>query len=182
MPKSFQKFLIFSFLGIFFLANISFGMMDFQKKDRNTGSTTFSPSSQNLQVSPLKVSDIKNELPKPEFLSLNFGEKISGEKEILVKIPSAQRVEFYLRSPSSLTEIYLGGGQIEKEDTWRFLLNSTNVPNGIYFLFLKVETSFGVYNTPEIQIEVFNEPQFQPEKIEEVKKEFEEKLEILSEK
>jgi len=131
------------------------------------------------------VSDILSQLPTPQ-ISINPGEKISGERKVYIKIPELpgieiEKVEIYLRQPPSLTEIYVG--QVEKKNgLFEFNLNTEKFPNGQYFLFLKIISSLGEYKSQEILFEIENKIEEKKEEIERVKEEVGMALPNLEEK
>jgi hypothetical protein len=123
--------------------------------------------------------DIKKEIPPPKFLFPKAGEKISGKVNLKFEVPEALAVEVYLRPPSSLTEIYLGKAQKTEGDIFELKIDSSNLPNRQYYLFLRVSVQLGDYFSNEILIEVDNEIETHQEEIQKVKQQLEPQKEVL---
>jgi len=116
---------------------------------------------------PPEASDLK---PEPKFIT-PLPKELKEEIEIEMEIESALKVEFYLRKIESLILSYLGQG-IKEENIWKFSFDSRNIPNGNYFLILRIENQYGYYEK-EITIEIKNEIEKDELKEEELKKEIE---------
>jgi chemotaxis protein histidine kinase CheA len=130
------------------------------------------------------VKDILSQLPSPK-ISIFPGEKISGQRKIEIQISEIpgieiERVEIYLRQPSSLTEIYVGTAE-KKEGIFEFNLDSEKLPNGEYLLFLKIFSSLGEYKSSEILFEIENKVKEKKEETEKIKEEIAPKVESLKE-
>jgi hypothetical protein len=127
------------------------------------------------EIQPVK--DILSQLPQPQ-VSLSPREKISGKRKIEIKIPSVpefdiEKAEIYLRQPSSLNEIFVDS---TKGKEFSVELDSEKIPNGEYFLFVKIISSLGEYKGPETLITIENKAE---EKKEETKKISEEITPVL---
>ncbi len=121
-----------------------------------------------------KNSEIDIDLkPEPRFI-IPFSEKINEKKEIKIELKNVIGVEFYLRRPESLVLNYLSQGIKEKENIWKFSFDSQTIPNGSYFLVLKIENQYGSYEK-EMAIEIKNELEKDILKEEQLKKEITEK-------
>jgi len=103
-----------------------------------------------------KGEDIMTKMPQPEFLNPKEGEVLQGKIKIEVKVEKALSVEFYLRRPESLIEIYLGNAISSTENFWQLDWDTTQTPNGDYYLFPKISNQYGQYSGLGISIEVDN--------------------------
>lgn len=111
-----------------------------------------------------KIEDIVNEVSQPEFINPKDGHKLTGAVKIKIKVKDVLSSEFYLRRPESLTEIYLGKAISSGEQIWKFDWDTTNTPNGFYYLFSKITNQYGVYDNGKITVEVNNEIKREEEK------------------
>jgi len=169
-----RKFYLFCFLFVLVFAVFSFvfGMMENrQGMDNRPGTGSFQEWERGDERR--EMVDILSQLPIPH-ISLSHGEKVFGQRKIKIQIPEfprleIDRVEIYLRQPTSLTEFYVGTAH--KEDgVFEFDLNSEQFPNGNYFLFLKIFSSFGEYKSPELLFEIDNKKEEREEEKEEMEK------------
>lgn len=119
--------------------------------------------------SPFKTNDLK---PEPKFI-IPLPKELKKEIETEIEIEEALEVEFYLRKAEGLILNYLGQG-IKEENIWKFSFDSRNIPNGNYFLILKIENQYGSYEK-EISVEIKNEAEKDEIKEKELKKEIETK-------
>jgi hypothetical protein len=102
--------------------------------------------------------DIMTKLPSPEFISPTEGMALKGQIKIEIKVEGANSVEFYLRRLESLEEIYLGGAISPEKDKWEFNWDTTQTPNGSYYLFPLISNQYGQYGKEfAISITVDNE-------------------------
>lgn len=156
----FLSILLIFFFGIDFV--FSFGKDGSMRGDfqatKNVGSQTW--------------KNIKESLPQPKF-SLKEGDVLKEKVKIQVEVSESLGIEFYLRQTQSLVEFYLGSGEKKEEGKYEIEVDTENIPNGDYFLFAKILTSFGEYSSPEIKISISNEPKRDPQKEEEIKSKIE---------
>jgi len=101
--------------------------------------------------------DIMQKMPQPEFIYPTEGMELKGMVKIEIKVGGANSVEFYLRKPESLQEIYLGSASSPEKDLWRLDWDTTKTPNGSYYLFAKITNIYGTYSSLGITISVNNE-------------------------
>jgi len=106
-----------------------------------------------------KEKDIMSEMPQPQFVNLTEGMVLTGAVKVEIKVEGANSVEFYLRRPESLQEIYLGKAISPKENFWEYSWDITKTPNGDYYLFPKITNQYGQYSDLGIFIGVNNEIQ-----------------------
>lgn len=130
-----------------------------------------------------EAKNIKELLPSVIYLFPPENETLKGKTKLEVQVPEALEIEFYLRQPSSLIEIYLGKGE-KRGEIWILEIDTENIPNGEYFLFTKILSPFGSYSSQEVKIFVENIKEVSPdvEKIEEIQKELLPKQEELLKK
>jgi hypothetical protein len=125
--------------------------------------------------------DIIQEMPGVTFLQPQEGDVLTGEIKIVVQVSEVSSVEFYLRRPESLIEIYLGKAHQSKEDIWEYLWDTTQTPNGDYYLFPKLMTKYGEYSDSGIGITVDNPIQIDEEEEESLEAEIMETEEEIKE-
>jgi NADH:ubiquinone oxidoreductase subunit 3 (subunit A) len=118
--------------------------------------------------------DIVKEMPEGKFINPEDGSKLKGEVRIKFKVENAIRVEFYLRRPESLVELYLGLGASKKKGIWEYSWQTTQTPNGSYFLFPKIVNEYGEYEGKKISVYVENEAEKKKEEIQSLQKGIEE--------
>jgi len=106
-----------------------------------------------------KEKDIMFEMPQPQFVNPTEGMKLTGVVKVEIKVEGADSVEFYLRRPESLLEIYLGKAISPEKNRWELIWDTTKTPNGDYYLFPKITNQYGQYSGLEIKISVYNEIQ-----------------------
>ncbi len=127
--------------------------------------------------------DIISKVPLGKFLNPKPDSLVSGKITISFEVEGATSVEFYLRVPSSLVPTYLGQGQLTDQDkVWTYLWDTTNTPNGYYFILPKVTSEFGDYWANKIQVMVANEvlkTEQELKKIEEIKEKVAQKTQEL---
>jgi len=112
--------------------------------------------------------DIFQRIPRGEFLHPKEGQIVKGKIKIQFKIEKIQTIEFYIRRPESLVETYLGRGELRGNEIWEFEWDSTQTPNGAYFLISKITSEYGSYEGVTILIEVQNEPKRERREIQEL--------------
>lgn len=101
--------------------------------------------------------DIMTKMPQPQFIYPTEGMGLKGEIKMEIKVEGANLVEFYLRKPESLQEIYLGMATSLEKDHWEYSWDTTKTPNGSYYLFSKITNQYGAYSGLGISISVNNE-------------------------
>jgi hypothetical protein len=176
-----KKTYLFFFLSllVFAVFSFAFAMMGGGQRMGGVQRTGGSQSGQGGMI-----NDILSQLPVPQ-VSIPAGERISGQRKIEIQVPEfpgleVEKVELYLRQPSSLTEIYVGTAQ-KKDGAFEFDFNSEQFPNGDYFLFLKISSSFGEYKSPEFPFGIENKIEEKKEETEKIKEEVGMKLQNLEE-
>jgi DNA polymerase III alpha subunit (gram-positive type) len=176
-----KKAYLFCFLSVlaFGVFSFAFGMMG---SGQGMGGAQGTGGSQSGQEGA--SNDILSQLPVPQ-ISISAGERISGQRKIEIRIPEfpgieIEKVEIYLRQPSSLTEIYVGTAK-KKDGVFEFDFNSEQFPNSQYFLFLKISSSLGEYKGQEIPFEIENKVEEKKEEKEKIKEEVGPKMESLKE-
>jgi hypothetical protein len=176
-----KKAYLFCFLSflVFAVFSFAFAMMGGGQKMGGAQGTGGSQSGQGGMI-----NNILSQLPVPQ-ISIPAGERISGQRKIEIQVPEfpgleVEKVELYLRQPSSLTEIYVGTAQ-KKDGAFEFDFNSEQFPNGDYFLFLKISSSFGEYKSPEFPFGIENKIEEKKEETEKIKEEVGMKLQNLEE-
>jgi len=100
--------------------------------------------------------DITYKMPKVVFLEPKEGEILKSTIKVLVEVSNVSSVEFYLRRLESLIEIYLGRAD-KNGDIWEYSWDTTQTPNGDYYLFSKITTVYGEYSDLGIKITIYNE-------------------------
>lgn len=115
------------------------------------------------------IEDIIEKMPQSEFLHPKDENDLKGDVKIEIKAKEALSVEFYLRRPESLTEIYLGKAIQSEKDRWEFNWDTAKTPNGSYYLFAKITNQYGEYDSEKINIEIANEILREKEKEEKLK-------------
>ncbi len=109
-------------------------------------------------ISPAEdIEDIMEEMPQPQFIFPAEGSKLKRTIKIEIKIEGANSVEFYLRKPESLQEIYLGMAISPERNLFVFNWDTTKTPNSGYYLFPKITNQYGQYFGLGINILVNNE-------------------------
>lgn len=83
--------------------------------------------------------------PNFKFLNLSGGEVVSGEVKIQGTVENANRVEFYLIPLDSNNPRYLGLAKSIGNNIWEYTLNSTQQPNGSFYVRPKIRNSYGIY-------------------------------------
>jgi len=104
----------------------------------------------------MSQKDIVTEMPQPEFINPKEGMELAGIVKIELKVEKIYSVEFYLRRPESLLEIYLGRAISPMENFWEYSWDTTQTPNGDYYLFSKISNQYGQYSGLGISIKVNN--------------------------
>ena len=126
-------------------------------------------------------ADIVETMPEGKFLHPREGMVLKGKVKIKFKVELASSVEFYLRRPEALVEIYLGQAFFKGKDNWEYLWETTLVPNGNYFLLSKIINEYGEYWGKKISLQVENEVERKEEERQELEEEIQEfKSEIQS--
>jgi hypothetical protein len=176
-----KKTYLFFFLSllVFAVFSFAFAMMGGGQRMGGVQGTGGSQSGQGGMI-----NNILSQLPVPQ-ISIPAGERISGQRKIEIQVPEfpgleVEKVELYLRQPSSLTEIYVGTAQ-KKDGVFEFDFNSEQFPNGDYFLFFKISSSFGEYKSPEFPFGIENKIEEKKEETEKIKEEVGMKLQNLEE-
>jgi hypothetical protein len=130
---------------------------------------TSSPATQTAPQAP-KI-DIIETMPQGSFLHPKEGMRLKGEVKIKFRVEKASSVEFYLRRPEALVEMYLGQGDLKGEKVWEYSWQTELTPNGDYFLFPKIVNEYGQYSGPKISITIENEVEKEKEKLQEIQDE-----------
>ena len=108
--------------------------------------------------SRVKKEEVKKEIaPEFKFTSPKPGEEVKEEIRIKGEVEDALSVEFYLRLPPAITQIYLGSGLLTEEDIWEYSWDTKQNPNNNYKLFAKITNPYGEYFSKELPIRVNNE-------------------------
>jgi hypothetical protein len=107
-------------------------------------------------------------------------QKLQKEEVIKIEAKEADRVEFYIRKPESLTPVYLGAGIEAGGNVWTLPFNSESIPNGNYYLKVEITGQDEKYEGKEILIEIKNEQEKEIAKQEAIKKIIEEKNEKIA--
>lgn len=130
--------------------------------------------SEEISSEPIFTSqEITATLPQGSFKFPLANYELKDKTEIKFYIQEAQSVEFYLRRPESLIEVYLGQAVATQADNWVLLWDTTLTPNGTYHLIAKVTSKYGVYEAGDIIVYVLNPPEESDVKI---KQDIEEKF------
>lgn len=103
--------------------------------------------------------DIAVQMPQVEFIYPTEGGTLKGVENLKIKVKEAYSVEFYLRRPESLQEIYLGKAASAEDDCWQLIWDTIQTPNGEYLFFPKITNKYGQYSSSEIKIKIDNEIQ-----------------------
>lgn len=103
-----------------------------------------------------KTEDIMVKMPQPQFIYPTEGMELKGQIKIEIKVEEASLVEFYLRRPQSLQEIYLGKAISLEKNRWGLNWDATKTPNGEYHLFSKITNQYGEYSGLAITITINN--------------------------
>lgn len=148
IPKIMKKFSIF-LLGLFILSLALFAALSVKAVSEKS----------NLMervIKSVKAGEEKKDvLPEFVFSFINSKTDFKGWVEINGKVKEAKSVEFYLKLPQSINDIYLGNAAADG-DNWRFNLDTTKKPNGKYKLFAKIKNASGQYLSQEIDVSIKN--------------------------
>jgi hypothetical protein len=112
-----------------------------------------------------ETEDIVNTMPSGHFLHPESGASLKEEIRIKFIVEGAILVEFYLRRPESLMEMYLGQGYSSETNVWERSFDTNLIPNGKYFLFPKIVNEYGEYFGERISFYVENEIETEEEKV-----------------
>jgi hypothetical protein len=128
-------------------------------------------------------TDIIESLPQPYFVSPLSNQTLKGEVSIKLKVEDALQVEFYIRRSGALTSVYLGQAVKKDEQTWEYLWQTGNHPNGEHKLYAKIINQYGDYESNTVGIKILNleppkeESEEKAKEIVEAEKEIENKTE-----
>lgn len=126
-----------------------------------------------------EVMPISAELnPRAKFKTPQSG----GIKDITTiefSVKNASLVEFNLRKSKSPASLYVGRGEKQGEDSWKFVWNTKSVPNAHYELYAAITNVSGpLYESQPIKIKVVNEVAIASENkktVSDIKEQFEKK-------
>ncbi|MFH1656782.1 MAG: Ig-like domain-containing protein [Candidatus Nealsonbacteria bacterium] len=111
-----------------------------------------------VDVDSDKTTDIINIMPSGKFIYPLYGAYLSDIRELKFQVENAKAVEFYIRRPESLTEIYLGSAVFSKDkNVWIYYLLTNSTPNADYFIYSKITNEYGKYNGSSVYITVKND-------------------------
>jgi len=104
-----------------------------------------SSSSQNINVTPsFSFSGIQNQ------------QTIQNTFEIKGSVEMADSVEFFLIPLGSNTQKYIGNAKKMSANQWKLIFDSTNFPNGSFYLVANIKNKYGNYPSKKIQINISN--------------------------
>lgn len=124
--------------------NISDSSDSLVSSSQLVGSSSSSDAT-SVQVS-LKTNINAATTPSFKFLNLSGGEVVDGELKIQGNVEGANRVEFYLISTDSNSPKYLGLAKSVGNNTWEYILDSTQQPNGSFYIRPKIRNAYGTYD------------------------------------
>lgn len=94
--------------------------------------------------------------PAFSFINVSDGAVIQGTFEIKGEVPGAQSVEYYLVQSGSNTFKYIGSGARVSDARWNLKFQSTEFPNGEFYLRAKIRNQYGEYGSGQRKISVAN--------------------------
>ena len=83
---------------------------------------------------------------------------LAASTPVLFTVKDASFAEVYARPSQSLKDVFLGLGTKVDATTWRFLWDTTKIPNGEYELFAKHRSPLGYFFSDRAKVTVYNEP------------------------
>mgnify|MGYP001591408897 FL=1 len=112
---------------------------------------------------------IQNVRPEFTFSELPGATTLKGNFTIKGRVDSARKVEFYSIVAGSNTLSFLGSARNSKDDYWEFPLDTTQKPNGAFYLVAKIKNDYGSesYESKRVQIYINNLTDAEENQIEE---------------
>ncbi len=92
------------------------------------------------------------------FLELSSGTTLKGNFTIKGKVDSAKIVEFYLIASASNTPVLIGSAKNVISNYWEFTFDTTEKPNGSFYLVAKIKNDYGseYYESSRVQVYINN--------------------------
>ncbi len=94
--------------------------------------------------------------PSFTFSSPKSGETLANKVKIESAVSGASNVEFYLIASDSNTKKYIGTAKAQPNNVWNLDFDSTNSPNGTYYLIARVDNKYGSYESGKVKISINN--------------------------
>lgn len=130
-----------------------------------TDTTTTSTTKDNLSSASTTTTDTANNTitktinpttPPFKFLNLSGGEVVSGEIKLQGTVERAERIEFYLIPLDSNSPKYLGLAKLGDNNTWEYIFDSTQQPNGSFYIRPKIKNAYGIYEGEKKMLIILN--------------------------
>ena len=122
--------------------------------------------------------DIIDTLPESSFILPSSNQTLKEEVNIKLKVEDALNVEFYVRRSGALASTYLGQAIKQGEQIWQYSWQTKNYPNGEHKLYAKINSQYGSYESPIIEVIVSNSSTSEEESDNKAKEIIKEKEEI----
>jgi len=119
----------------------------------NPVSSTPAPTSATNSPDPNK-SGVAELTPTFTFSSPKDGVTLGNMLKIEGTVSGAKNVEFYLIASESNTKKYVGTARSQTGNTWNLELDSSNLPNGAFYLLAKIDNAYGTYESGKIKVYV----------------------------
>ncbi|PIU08824.1 MAG: hypothetical protein COZ85_01985 [Candidatus Moranbacteria bacterium CG_4_8_14_3_um_filter_34_16] len=97
-----------------------------------------------------------NVTPSFYFSEIQNQQAIQNTFEIKGSVEMADSVEFFLIPLGSNTQKYIGNAKKMSANQWKLIFDSTNFPNGSFYLIANIKNKYGNYSSKKIQINISN--------------------------
>jgi len=94
--------------------------------------------------------------PSPQIVFSQQKNDLKGKATLEIRVENALNIEVFVQKVQSLTPIYLGKAEKIDDQNWKFLFDTTSLPNGSYYLFLEIENPYGKYQSNKIELSINN--------------------------
>jgi hypothetical protein len=115
--------------------------------------STANKTSPNLKSDSNK-SGVTELTPAFTFSSPKDGVTLGNMLKIEGTVSGAKNVEFYLIASDSNTKKYVGTARAQNKNVWNLELDSSNLPNGAFYLLAKIDNAYGTYESSKIKVYV----------------------------